>query len=114
MSLIELNNVSKIYRLGSQDIPALTGISLTFEVGEFAVLAGPSGSGKTTALNLIGGLDHPTSGQVIVNGLDLGTTGKRGLADFRLQNIGDKKYREHGSGIDAPGLNLGFWLSYVF
>jgi len=88
MSLIELNNVSKIYRLGSQDIPALTGISLTFEVGEFAVLAGPSGSGKTTALNLIGGLDHPTSGQVIVNGLDLGTTGKRGLADFRLQNIG--------------------------
>ena len=88
MSLIELQDVSKIYRLGSQEIPALTGVSLTFEAGEFAVLAGPSGSGKTTALNLIGCLDHPTSGHVIVNGLDLGTAGKKALADFRLQNIG--------------------------
>jgi putative ABC transport system ATP-binding protein len=88
MSLIELQNVSKIYRLGNQAIPALTGVSLAFEAGEFAVLAGPSGSGKTTALNLIGCLDHPTSGHVIVNGLDLGTASKRALADFRLQNIG--------------------------
>jgi putative ABC transport system ATP-binding protein len=88
MSLIELQNVSKIYRLGNQEIPALTGVSLIFEAGEFAVLAGPSGSGKTTALNLIGCLDHPTSGHVIVNGLDLGTASKRALADFRLQNIG--------------------------
>ena len=88
MSLIELQDVSKIYRLGSQEIPALTGVSLTFEAGEFAVLAGPSGSGKTTALNLIGCLDHPTSGQVIVNGLDLGAASKKALADFRLQNIG--------------------------
>jgi putative ABC transport system ATP-binding protein len=88
MSLIELQDVSKIYRLGNQEIPALTGVSLTFEAGEFAVLAGPSGSGKTTALNLIGCLDHPTSGHVIVNGLDLGTASKKALADFRLQNIG--------------------------
>ena len=88
MSLIELQDVSKIYRLGSQEIPALTSVSLTFEAGEFAVLAGPSGSGKTTALNLIGCLDHPTSGHVIVNGLDLGTASKKALADFRLQNIG--------------------------
>jgi len=88
MSLIELKHVTKTYRLGNQEIPALTDLTLTFEQGEFAVLAGPSGSGKTTALNLIGCLDHPTSGQVIVNGLDLGTAGKRELADFRLQNIG--------------------------
>ena len=88
MSLIELQDVSKIYRLGNQEIPALTGVSLTFEAGEFTVLAGPSGSGKTTALNLIGCLDHPTSGHVIFNGLDLGTASKRALADFRLQNIG--------------------------
>jgi len=88
MSLIELKNVSKIYRLGSQEVQALTDLSLTFDAGEFAVLAGPSGSGKTTALNLIGGLDRATSGQVIVSGLDLGKTRPRPLADFRLQNIG--------------------------
>ena len=88
MPLIELKNVSKIYRLGSQEIPALTDLSLTFETGEFAVLAGPSGSGKTTALNLIGCLDRPTTGQVIVSDIDLGTANPRQLADFRLQNIG--------------------------
>jgi len=88
MPLIELNNVSKIYRLGSQEIPALTDLSLTFDAGEFAVLAGPSGSGKTTALNLIGCLDRPTKGQVIVSDLDLGTASSRQLADFRLQHIG--------------------------
>ena len=88
MSLIELKNVSKIYRLGSQEIPALTDLSLTFEAGEFTVLAGPSGSGKTTALNLIGCLDRPTTGQVIVSGIDLGTASPRQLADFRLQHIG--------------------------
>ena len=88
MALIELQNVSRIYRLGNQEIRALTDVSLTFEAGEFAVFAGPSGSGKTTALNLIGCLDHPTSGHVIVNGLDLGTASKKALADFRLQNIG--------------------------
>lgn len=88
MSLIELKNVSKVYRLGSQEIPALTDLSLTFDEGEFAVLAGPSGSGKTTALNLIGCLDRPTAGQVLVGGLDLGTASPRQLADFRLQHIG--------------------------
>ena len=88
MSLIELKNVSKIYRLGSQEIHALTDLSLTFDEGEFAVLAGPSGSGKTTALNLIGCLDRPTAGQVLVDSLDLGMASSRQLADFRLQHIG--------------------------
>ena len=88
MSLIHLQNVGKNYRLGTQEIPALTDLTLTFEAGEFAVLAGPSGSGKTTVLNLIGCLDRPTSGQVTVSGLDLGTASSRQLADFRLQNIG--------------------------
>ncbi len=88
MPLIELKNVSKIYRLGSQSVTALSELSLLFEAGEFAVLAGPSGSGKTTALNLIGCLDRPTSGQVIVSGMNLGTASSRQLADFRLQHIG--------------------------
>jgi putative ABC transport system ATP-binding protein len=88
MSLIELKNVTKIYRLGSQEIHALTNVSLTFDEGEFAVLAGPSGSGKTTALNLIGCLDRPTSGEVIVSDLDLGAANSKQLADFRLHHIG--------------------------
>jgi len=88
MSLIELKNVSKVYRLGSQEIHALTNVSLTFDEGEFAVLAGPSGSGKTTALNLIGCLDRPTSGEVIVSDLDLGAASSKQLADFRLHHIG--------------------------
>ena len=88
MALIELKEVSKTYRLGSQEIPALTDLSLSFDAGEFAVLAGPSGSGKTTALNLIGCLDRPTSGQVIVSDIDIGMASSRVLADFRLQHIG--------------------------
>ena len=88
MSLIELKNVSKVYRLGNQKIPALTNVSLAFDEGEFAVLAGPSGSGKTTALNLIGCLDRPTSGEVIVSDLDLGAASSKQLADFRLHHIG--------------------------
>lgn len=88
MSLIKLENISKIYRLGSQEVVALSHLSLTFDAGEFTVLAGPSGSGKTTALNLIGCLDRPTSGRVTISGLDLGTANARQLADFRLQNIG--------------------------
>lgn len=88
MPLITLKNVSKIYRLGSQEVPALTEVSLTFDEGEFAVLAGPSGSGKTTALNLIGCLDRPTTGQVMVNNLDLETASSKQLADYRLQHVG--------------------------
>ena len=88
MSLIELKNVTKIYRLGSQEIHALTNVSLTFDEGEFAVLAGPSGSGKTTALNLIGCLDRPTAGEVIVSDLALVTASSKQLADFRLHHIG--------------------------
>ncbi len=88
MALIELINVSKIYHVGSQSVAALSELSLTFRAGEFSVLAGPSGSGKTTALNLIGCLDRPTTGQVIVNGMNFGTASSRQLADFRLQHIG--------------------------
>ncbi len=88
MSLIELKNVSKVYRTGNLKVPALTDVSLTFAAGEFAVLAGPSGSGKTTALNLIGCLDQPTSGQVLLDGRDMGTAKPKQLANFRLQHIG--------------------------
>ena len=88
MSLIELHDVSKIYRHGSQEIAALAAVDLTIEAGEFTVLAGPSGSGKTTALNLIGCLDRPTTGRVIVSGLEVTSASAARLADFRLQHIG--------------------------
>jgi putative ABC transport system ATP-binding protein len=63
-------------------------VNLTFKEGEFAAIVGPSGSGKTTLLNLIGGLDHPTSGELIVGGTNLSTLKPSALIDFRMNNIG--------------------------
>ena len=88
MALIELQQVSKIYRKGRQEIPAVTDCDLTIQQGEFTVLAGPSGSGKTTVLNLMGGLDRPTHGSVMVDDRRLETLADGALADFRLQSIG--------------------------
>ncbi|MEO0255657.1 MAG: ABC transporter ATP-binding protein, partial [candidate division WOR-3 bacterium] len=68
--------------------PALRGINLEVDEGEFVAIAGPSGSGKTTLLNIIGGLDKPTSGSVIVDGVDLGALSKSALADYRLRKVG--------------------------
>jgi putative ABC transport system ATP-binding protein len=86
--LIECKNVSKIYRQGKVEVPALRDITVSFGEGEFAVLAGPSGSGKTTLLNLIGGLDSPTSGSISLRGRDLSGLSGRELADVRLRRIG--------------------------
>lgn len=83
-----MQNVAKTYCLGTQKVPALKNINLTFTPGEFAVFAGPSGSGKTTALNLIGGLDRPSEGEITVNDINLGVASTQQLAHFRLYNIG--------------------------
>jgi putative ABC transport system ATP-binding protein len=88
MPLITLDNVSKTYRHGSLEVPALTGFSLDVEAGEFTVLAGPSGSGKTTVLNLVGGLDRPTAGTVMVGALEVGAAPAAVLADYRLRRVG--------------------------
>jgi putative ABC transport system ATP-binding protein len=66
----------------------LNGIDLSIEKGEFTAIVGPSGSGKTTLLNMIGGLDVPTKGKVVINGTDVGQLKSRKLIDFRLHNIG--------------------------
>ena len=86
--LITLAGISRLYRHGNQAVTALSGLSLEIAAGEFTVLAGPSGSGKTTVLNLVGGLDRPTSGTVTVGGLDLGGASAAALADYRLRRVG--------------------------
>ncbi len=88
MPLIEMQKVSKIYPLGNQQVVALHEVDLTIEAGEFTVLAGPSGSGKTTILNLIGCLDQPSSGEISIEGKNVGRSTVRALADFRLRHIG--------------------------
>jgi putative ABC transport system ATP-binding protein len=88
MELIRLEQVCKSYRHGSQQVTALTDLSLTIDSGEFTVLAGPSGSGKTTVLNLVGGLDRPTAGTVTVGDLDVGTAPGAVLAGYRLRRVG--------------------------
>jgi putative ABC transport system ATP-binding protein len=88
MSIVEVEAVSKIYHQGKVVFKALDEVSLSVDKGEFTALAGPSGSGKTTLLNLIGGLDLPDSGKVILDGKDYSTMGDGERADLRLQKIG--------------------------
>ncbi len=85
-ALVRLTDVSKVYQGGITG--ALNGVSVTIEKGEFAAIMGPSGSGKSTMLNLVAGLDRPTSGTVKVGGTDLGKLGEAGLARFRRDHIG--------------------------
>jgi putative ABC transport system ATP-binding protein len=88
MKVLELKNVNKIYNSAEVKVHAVNNVSLAFEEGEFAAIVGPSGSGKTTLLNMIGGLDMPTSGEIIIGGVDLSGLRPSELIDFRLYNIG--------------------------
>lgn len=88
MSIVEVEMVSKIYNQGKVTFKALDDVSLTVEKGEFTALAGPSGSGKTTLLNLIGGLDLPDSGRVVLDDNDYSRMGDGERADLRLGRIG--------------------------
>jgi putative ABC transport system ATP-binding protein len=88
MAAIEIRDVHKEYQRDSQRIPVLSGLSLSVQEGDYVALMGPSGSGKTTLLNLVGGLDQPTRGQVVVHGTDIAQLGGRPLAQWRSRNIG--------------------------
>jgi putative ABC transport system ATP-binding protein len=88
MSIVSVRNVTKDYMLGKTVVPALRDVSLEVSEGEFLSIAGPSGSGKTTLLNLIGCVDTPTSGTVVVGGADTATLSERALTDLRLRTIG--------------------------
>lgn len=87
-TVIDAHNVSKIHRNGPIEVKAIQHVHLHIEKGEFVALVGPSGSGKTTLLNMLGGLDAPTAGQVLVNGADITAMSENKLIDFRLHNIG--------------------------
>ncbi len=88
MALIKLNLISKIYDGTAVPVKALSEVELSIEPGEFTAIVGPSGSGKTTLLNIIGGLDTPTSGNIIVDEVDLSTYKPDELVNFRLHHIG--------------------------
>jgi putative ABC transport system ATP-binding protein len=88
MPICELRNASRHYGAGATLVKAVDDISLVIEKGEFTVLSGPSGSGKTTALNLIGLLDRPTAGSVLINDQKTESLGDRALTKLRSRSIG--------------------------
>ena len=88
MSLIEFKKVSKVYTVGDHVQKALDGVDLNIEEGKFIVILGPSGAGKSTLLNLLGGLDSPTDGSILVKGKDISKLSGNELADYRAATVG--------------------------
>ena len=88
MSYVEFKDVKKIYKSGEVEIPALSGASFTIEKGEFCVIVGASGAGKTTILNILGGMDTLTSGNVLIDGDDISTYSKKQLTTYRRFDVG--------------------------
>ncbi len=88
MSLIETRELVKIYKLDKVEVPALRGVSLTIEEGEYVSIMGPSGSGKSTLMHILGCLDRPTSGKYFLDGEDISALDEDKLAEIRRQKIG--------------------------
>jgi putative ABC transport system ATP-binding protein len=88
MSLFVIRDLAKVYRMGEVEVHALRNVNLTLDEGQFVVLLGPSGSGKSTLLNIVGGLDVPTSGQVLYRDTDLTRADEAALTAYRRQHVG--------------------------
>ena len=88
MAIVEFQNVTRIYRSGDHEQRALDGVTFSLEEGKFVVILGPSGAGKSTLLNLLGGLDSPTGGRILVDGIDISTLTGDALADYRAARVG--------------------------
>lgn len=88
MALIECSGLMKTYKVGDEVVHALDGVSLSIDRGEFVAISGPSGSGKSTLANVIGGLDRPDAGQVVVDGLDLASAKDKRLSAYRNSHVG--------------------------
>ena len=88
MGIVELKDVSRVYRNGDHEQRALDHVDLSLEEGKFIVVLGPSGAGKSTLLNLLGGLDSPTEGTITVDGRDISTLTENELADYRAETVG--------------------------
>ena len=86
--LVEAHGLTKLYRMGDETVHALDGVDFIIERGDFCAIIGPSGSGKSTMMNIIGGLDTPTAGKLVIDGADLGEMGDEELAQFRNRTIG--------------------------
>lgn len=88
MAIVQLKDVTRAYESGDHVLYALNKVNLELDEGKFVVVLGPSGAGKSTLLNLLGGLDSPTSGQIVVDGKDISTLSKNELAGYRASTVG--------------------------
>ena len=88
MAFIEVKNLSKIYQMGEVKIKAIENVSFSIDEGELVVILGPSGAGKTTILNILGGMDSPTSGSIIIDGTDISKYNRKELTKYRRYDIG--------------------------
>jgi putative ABC transport system ATP-binding protein len=88
MNIIEIKNLVKIYDPKTVPVYAVNGIDLSFSQGEFTAIVGPSGSGKTTLLNMLGGLDKPTEGDILIDNVNINGLSPRKMTDFRMKKIG--------------------------
>lgn len=88
MSIVELKKVSRVYQSGDHEQKALDKVDIRLDAGKFVVILGPSGAGKSTLLNLLGGLDNPTDGTIVVDGRDISTLSNNELAEYRAEKVG--------------------------